>query len=221
MFRTGAVVCWIISAAALLAAEDGWKPLFDGKSLDGWVQKGGKAKYHVENGLLIGTSQPNTPNSFLCTAREYTNFILELEFKVDPGLNSGVQIRSTDKATEVEWKGKSFKAPEGRVHGIQVEIDTTSRAWTGGLYEEGRRGWLHSLTNNEAARKAFKQNDWNKFRIEAKGDHLSTEINGVHAAHMHDPHSKSGFIGLQVHGVGRRTNDLQIRFRNIRIQELP
>ena len=203
------------------AQETGWKPLFDGKTLEGWTQKGGKAKYRFENGELVGTSQPNTPNSFLCTTRGFTNFILELEFKVAPGLNSGVQIRSQDTASQVEWKDKTYKGAAGRVHGIQVEIDPSNRAWSGGLYEEGRRGWLHDLKENEAARKAFKQNEWNKFRIEADGDHIKTAINDVPAANLHDPHSKSGFIALQVHGVGGRTNDLEVRFRNVRIKELP
>jgi len=215
-------IVWFVSALALLGAEDaGMKMLFDGKSLDGWTQKGGKAKYTIENGEIVGTAQPKTPNSFLCTTRDYTNFILELEFKVARSLNSGVQIRSSDRASEVEWKGKTVKAPNGRVHGIQVEIDPSSRAWTGGLYEEGRRGWLNDLKANEPARQAFKQDAWNHFRIEANGDHIQTALNGVPAADLHDPHSKSGFIALQVHGVGTNTTPLEVRFRNIRIKELP
>jgi hypothetical protein len=165
----------IASVLIVAGAEDrGWKPLFDGRTLEGWIQKGGAAKYRVENGELVGTSQPNTPNSFLCTARDFTNFILELEFKVAPGLNSGVQIRSQDTASEVEWKGKTYRAPDGRVHGIQVEIDPSNRAWSGGLYEEGRRRWLKDLSENEPARKAFKQNEWNHFRVVAMGGIIRT-----------------------------------------------
>ena len=187
------------------------------------MQKGGQAKYSVQNGEIVGTSQPNTPNSFLCTTREFTNFILELEFNVAPGLNSGVQIRSHayDHPTSVEWKGKTYKVPAGRVHGYQIEIDPSPRAWTGGLYEEGRRGWFQNLTNNPTAQKAFRQNDWNKFHIEANGDHITSSINGVPATDYHDAMDPAGFIALQVHGVGKRTNDLDVRFRNIRIKELP
>lgn len=213
-----------LAATGLFAADDaGWKPLFNGKNTDGWSQKGGAAKYRVENGELIGISQPNTANSFLCTTREYTNFILEVEFKVAQSLNSGVQIRSHayDKPTQVEWQGKTFKVPAGRVHGYQVEIDTTARAWTGGIYEEGRRGWLNNLTNNPAAQKAFKQNEWNKFHIEAVGDSIKTSLNGVPAADLRDAMTPAGFIGLQVHGVGKRTEVLEVRFRNVRIKELP
>lgn len=222
MFIQRFAAVFLASAFALSAAEEaGWKALFDGKSLDGWTQKGGKAKYVITNGEIVGVSQPKTPNSFLCTTRDYTNFILELEFNVAEGLNSGVQIRSQDTASQVEWKGKTYKGAAGRVHGIQVEIDPSKRAWSGGLYEEGRRGWLNDLKENEPARKAFKPKEWNHYRIEANGEHIKTAINGVPAADFQDPISKSGFIGLQVHGVGNRTNDLQVRFRNIRIKELP
>lgn len=200
-----------------------WKSLFDGRSLDGWAQKGGKAKYRVEQGEIVGATQPNTPNSFLCTTRDYTNFILELEFKVAEGLNSGVQVRSHayDQPTELEWKGKTYKVKAGTVHGCQFEIDPSPRAWTGGLYEEGRRGWFNNLSNNIPAQKAFKQKEWNQFHLEAIGDHYKSTINGVPAADYHDAMDASGFIGLQVHGVGRRTNDLEVRFRDIRIQEIP
>ena len=83
-----------ISVSSVFAQEDGFQPLFDGESLDGWVQHGGEATYTIENGEIVGTSVPGTPNSFLCTEKPYANFILELDFKVDPKLNSGIQIRS-------------------------------------------------------------------------------------------------------------------------------
>lgn len=219
----GSFLAWAQPVTQERGTTVGWKQIFDGKTLNGWEQKGGAAKYRVENGELIGTTQPNTPNSFLCTTREFTNFVLELEFRVAPGLNSGVQIRSHayDKPTEVEWRGKTYKVKPGVVHGYQIEIDTSARAWTGGLYEEGRRGWLNNLTNNPAAQKAFKQNEWNKFHIEAIGDAIRTSLNGVPAADYKDSMNASGFIALQVHGVGKRTNDLEIRFRDIRIRELP
>lgn len=204
------------------ADEDGFVNLFNGKDLDGWVQHGGKAKYRVEDGQVVGTSVPNTTNSFLCTKKDYGNFILELEFKVDPGLNSGVQVRSQvyDKPTTVELNGKQFKFPADRVHGYQVEIDPSDRAWTGGIYDEGRRGWLNDLKNNEPARKAFKQKEWNKFRIECRGDSIKTWLNGVPAADLKDAVTPSGLIALQVHGVGQKKDTLEVRFRNIRIKEL-
>jgi hypothetical protein len=219
-----AVTAFLVLSVAAHAggAEEGWKNLFDGKDLEGWVQRGGHAKYSVENGEIVGTSVPNTGNSFLCTKRDYANFILELEFNVQNGLNSGIQVRSQcfDEPKTVEFGKKPIKIPAGRVHGYQVEIDPSARAWTGGLYDEGRRGWLVDLKANQPAREAFKAEKWNTFRIECKGDSIKTWLNGVPAADLHDPVTPSGFIALQVHGVGKKTNPLNVRWRNIRIKEL-
>jgi len=212
----------LFTCLALTQADDGFVPLFNGKDLDGWVQKGGKAKYRVEDGVVVGSSVPDTTNSFLCTAKEYGDFVLELQFKVDPALNSGVQIRSQcfDEAKEVEAGGKKFKIPAGRVHGYQVEIDPSARAYSGGIYDEGRRGWLADLKGNEAARKAFKAGDWNAFKVECRGASIKTWINGTAAADLTDDVTPKGFIALQVHGVGKKTEPLEVRWRNLRIKEL-
>ena len=209
-------------AAEAKADETGWQPLFDGKTLDGWVQRGGKAQYKIEDGIIVGSCVPNTPNSFLCTMRDFTNFVLQIEFKVDTGLNSGVQIRSHafDMPTQFEWKGRTVKVPAGRVHGLQAEIDTSTRAWSAGIYEEGARGWLNDLKNNEAARKAFKKDEWNKYHIECRGESIKTWINDVPAADLTDSRVASGFIALQVHGIGKTAKALNVRFRNVRIKEL-
>ncbi|HXG47886.1 MAG TPA: DUF1080 domain-containing protein [Methylomirabilota bacterium] len=226
--------CLVVWAASLVATslsnpaaepvgEPGWVSLFNGRDLEGWIQHGGKAIYRAEANQIVGSCVPNTPNSFLCTKRSYTNFVLELEFKGQPGLNSGVQIRSQvfDRPTEIDYQGRRITIPAGRVHGYQVEIDPTARAWSGGIYDEGRRGWLQDLKRNDAARAAIRTNDWNKFRIEARGDSIKTWLNGVPAADLRDSLTPAGFIGLQVHGVGRRQEKLEIRFRNLRIQEWP
>jgi len=197
-------------ASAAEKSDDGFTPLFDGKTLDGWTQRGGKAKYSVEDGTIVGCSVPNTSNSFLCTDRIFGDFILELEFKVDDGLNSGVQVRSNSLP--------SYK--NGRVHGYQVEIDPSARAWSGGIYDEGRRGWLNNLKENDPARKAFRHNAWNRFRIRCEGDSIKTWINGVAAADLKDSMTPEGFIALQVHGVGGKTTPMRVRFRDIRIKEL-
>ncbi|HMJ89681.1 MAG TPA: DUF1080 domain-containing protein [Candidatus Acidoferrum sp.] len=213
----------LAASIATAGAAENWVPLLSGTNLDGWAQRGGKANYRVEGGQIVGSSVPNTGNSFLCTSRDYTNFILELEFKPHNSMNSGVQIRSHsfDKATQVVSGGKTNKIGANRVHGYQVEIDPSKRAWTGGIYDEGRRGWLNDLSKNEEARKAYKSNDWNSFRIEARGDSIKTSLNGVPAADLKDSMTPAGFIALQVHGVGNNTNTMEVRFRNIRIQELP
>jgi hypothetical protein len=202
-----------IAPGPVLAAEADsapWTRLFDGTSLNGWVQRGGKASYRVDNGEIVGASVPKTANSFLCSEKDYGDFILELDFKVDPAMNAGVQFRSQSLP---DYK-------QGRVHGYQYEIDPSNRAWTGGIYDESRRGWLSDLKNNEPARMAFRQGEWNQLRIEAVGDSLRTWINGVPAASLKDSMTPKGFIGLQVHGVGDKTETMEIRWRNIRLREL-
>lgn len=187
-----------------------WVDLFNGRNLDGWIQRGGAAKYTVEDGVIVGTTVPKTPNSFLCTEKHYSNFILEVEYKVDPTLNCGVQIRSNSLP---DYKN-------GQVHGYQVEIDPADRGWSGGIYDEGRRGWLDDLSDNPAARYAFRQNDWNKYRIEAIGNRIRTFINGVPAADLTDDMTPTGFIALQVHGIGNREEALEVLYRHVRIQDL-
>src|SRR5207302_7527316 len=128
---------WFTPASSLSADND-WVSLFNGKDLDGWVQRGGKAKYRVEDGQVVGSSVPGTANSFLCTKKNYANFILELEFKVDHSLNSWVQIRSKcfNQPKTVELNGEKSNIPADRVHGYQVEIDHDDTTWTRGIYEE-------------------------------------------------------------------------------------
>jgi hypothetical protein len=207
---------WMILALMIVVAgctsnknDEPFVDLFNGKSLDGWHILGGKATYEVKDGGIVGTSVLNTSNTFLCSDKLYGDFILEVEYKVDPKLNSGIQIRTNS-------------IPEygnGRVHGYQIEIDPSERAWSAGIYEEGRRGWLNNLTKNPEAQKAFKQNDWNLYRIEAIGDTLKTWINGVPAAHLIDDMTSKGFIGLQVHGIGKDKNKegTQVTWRAVRI----
>jgi hypothetical protein len=214
-----------LSACGLARADDepGFRPLFDGKTLAGWVQKGGKAKYEVEDGVIVGTTVLNTHNSFLCTDRDYGDFILEVEFKVDPGMNSGVQIRSEytaeAKPLNTTRSGKPVTVPADCVYGYQVEIDPSNRAWSGGIYDEKRRAWLDDLEGQTEARKAFKQGEWNKFRVECKGPSIKTWINGVAAADLTDDMTPKGFIGLQVHST-KKEEPMQVRWRNIKIKEL-
>jgi len=191
------------------AAQDGWRPLFDGRSLDGWVQCNGSAPYTVEDGTITGRTVVKSPNSFLCSKESFGDFILEYEVKLESPANSGVQIRSTwDPAIK-----------NGRVHGLQVEIDPTERAWTGGLYDESRRGWLHPLTGQDAARKAFRMGEWNTFRVEAIGPSVRTWVNGVPAADVLDDLTPRGIIALQVHAVGDDAAKAgqTVRFRNLRV----
>ncbi len=212
-FHNSFIVCLFVTSILLSCGDSKkdstpWVNLFDGKTLNGWNQKGGNAKYEVVDGTIVGTTVHNTPNSFMTTDKMYGDFILELEYKVDPSMNSGIQIRSNSLP--------SYR--NGRVHGYQVEIDPSERAWSGGIFDEARRGWLNPLGDNPQAQKAFKQNDWNHYRIEAIGDTIKTWVNGVPAAHLIDDKTDSGFIALQVHSIGKnKTEGTQIVWRNIKI----
>jgi len=211
--RTFAAVLTIVFslfATQSTAQQAGWVELFNGEDMEGWIQRGGKANYTAKDGMIEGSTVPNTPNSFLCTEKNYGDFELQLEFKVDPQLNSGIQIRSI---SDPEIKN-------GRVHGYQVEIDPSERAWSCGIYDEGRRGWLFDLKDNPEARYAFKQNEWNHYRIVAVGDSIKTWINGVAAADLTDDMTSEGFIALQVHGVGGRKDPIKVTWRNIRLREI-
>jgi len=209
--------CLILMSISLItnafAADDRysdvkWKNIFDGKGLGGW-NKIGPAEYYVEDGSIVGKTVKASYNSFLRTNMEYGDFILELDFMVDPKMNSGIQIRSHS----VEGKDHT------KVVGYQVEIDPAERAWSCGIYDEARRGWLNNLEDNEPARKAFKQNQWNHYRIEAIGDSIKTWINGVPAADMVDSVDQNGFIALQVHGTSS-DEPMLVKWKNIRIKKL-
>lgn len=183
--------------------------LFNGKDLKGWKILNGKAKYEVKNGEIIGTTVAGEPNSFLVTEEVYGDFILSLEFKIDSGTNSGIQFRSESKPDY----------QKGRVHGYQLEIDPSSRAWTGGIYDEARRLWLYPLEYNPSAKKAFKLKEWNTVRIECIGNTLRTFVNGVPTSHVIDDMTPKGFIALQVHAVSKPEDaGKQVRWRNIKFQ---
>jgi Domain of Unknown Function (DUF1080) len=189
--------------------KEKWVSLFDGKTLNGWNQKNGKALYTVEKGEIVGTTVAKTTNSFLCTNVEYGDFIFEVELKVENAMNSGIQFRSLSKP---EYQ-------DGRVHGYQMEVDPTDRAWSGGIYDEARRDWLYIPNFNPEGKKAFKMGDWNKYRIEAIGSSIRTWINGVPTAHLVDDMTAKGFIALQVHAIyGSMKEGMKIRWKNIRIQ---
>ena len=232
---------WLIAASAFSAgawAEDAgeWHSLFNGKDLSGWTVKINKHPagdnyadtFRVEDGVIIGRSAPNTTNTFMTTDREFGDFILELDFKIDSKdkFNSGIQIRSHSRPEKVKGKDEE----QQRVYGYQVEMDTDpARPWTGGIYFEGgskerKAGWLNDLSKNEPAQKARKLDEWNHIKIVAKGREIKTWLNGVLAADFTDSDEKAfvpkGFIALQVHSVGGKTDPLEVRWKNIKLTAL-
>lgn len=179
------------------------------KDLGNWQQLNGSARYDLEDGTITGTTVANSVNSFLCTKTNYGDFILEFDTWFDPQMNSGVQIRSESKPDY----------QNGRVHGYQVELDPSERAWSGGIYDESRRGWLYPLDKNPEGQKALKVGEWNHYRVEAIGNSIRTWINGIPCADLVDDMTHSGFIALQVHSIGNDTSKtgLQVKWKNIKI----
>ena len=195
--------------APRLMAEDGFVSLFNGQNLTGWTIKGGDGKYSVEDGTIVGVVNDAQRNTFLCSEKEYENFIFKAEFKFDQNFNSGIQFRSKAQ-------------PEGnrqRVYGYQYEMDADRM--TGAIYDEGRRGrWLNVVTDEltEKTRKAFKQGEWNEVEIQCVGPSIRTWLNGQLISDFYDTLSDRGFFGLQVHSANQPG---QVRWRNIRVKELP
>lgn len=186
-----------------------WQNLFNGKDLNGWKLLNGHAKFDAVNGVIVGTTVFNEPNTFLATEKDYGDFIVEFEFKLDDNMNSGVQFRSESKA--------DFR--NGRVHGYQFEIDPSPRAWTAGIYDEARRDWLYPIDYNPAVKNEFKLHEWNKARIECIGNSMRTFLNGKPAADLVDDMTPKGFIALQVHQIGKAEEaGRKIYWKNIRIQ---
>jgi len=199
----------IVLICSLSSVHGQWIKLFNEKNLEGWKLLNGQATFEVKDKEIIGTTRINTSNSFLATEKTYGDFILELEFKVDGNTNSGIQIRSESKPEYLN----------GRVYGYQVEIDPSSRAWTGGLYDEARRDWLYPMEYNASAKKVFRKGQWNKVRVECIGPVIRTWINGIAASSVVDDLTMQGFIALQVHAVSKPEEaGQQVHFRNIQIQ---
>ncbi len=213
-----------------------WKYLFNGKDLTGWTVRSGTAMFEVVDGMIVGTTVPMTPNSFLCTDREYGDFELELEVHCDPELNSGIQVRSqiAEEGTQVTIrknpdKPKTITLPRDRVYGYQVEIAKAESGRSGGVYDEARRFvFLDDLAEKPKSQAAFKDDQWNHIRIRCSSDRIQTWVNDVVCADVRDDKNSKGIIGLQVHGnisvtgrvIKKEYHKHQVRFRNIRIREL-
>lgn len=187
---------------------EGWTSLFSGKDLAGWTQRNGWAAYRIDGDSILGTTATDSPNSFLCSDKEYSDFELRFEVKVDPALNSGVQIRSKS----IPEKDK------GRVHGPQVEI-MKGPGQSGYIYGESTgRNWI---SPSQPSHEHMKNNEWNQYHVRAVGTRLQTWINGKLIEDITDPQSfLSGFIGLQVHGIGKNQGPFQVQWRKIEIRDL-
>ena len=200
----------LIAMVSCKTSDKQWEDLIK-KDLGNWQHINGPALYELKDGIIIGTAVMGSPSddSFLCTKAGYSDFILELDTWFDPKMNSGIQIRSENRPDYLD----------NQVYGYQVELDASPRAWTGGIYDESRRLWLYTLDINPAGKKAFKNNEWNHLRIEAIGNSIRTWVNGIPCADLIDDMTPTGFIALQVHGIGNDSSQagIQAKWKNVRI----
>lgn len=219
----------------LETSKNPWIDLFNGIDLDGWELKldGGESEdgfmpFTVENKMIVSTARLGSPNGYLSTIKEYDNFVLEWEVKIDTTLNSGVQIRghvwekdttTTYLAGNGETQERNWEA--GTVWGYQIEVDPSTRRWSGGLYEPRNRGWIVDLVDNKVAGEAFDRTGWNKMKVEINETRIKTWVNGMLAVDTNDDVLKTGFIGLQYHKVYNKTQEhKKVYWRKIRIKEL-
>jgi hypothetical protein len=202
-------------------AADGWVELFNGTTLDGWVQRNGRATYRAAAGAIVGRTSEGSPNSFLATEQAYGDFELEFEVRVDDALNSGIQIRSR---TRERATGEEPDEHAGRVFGPQVEIEA-SPGLAGYIYGEAMgRGWLTPAVRL-VPHGHFRNGAWNRYRIVAEGPRIRTWINGepiedLTEAAAYASHAE-GFIGLQVHSIEPGTGPYEVAWRHLRVRELP
>ena len=193
--------------------EKGWQQLFDGKTLNGWTKMAGTADYKIEDGAIVGITTAGSPNTFLVNNKKFTgDFVLEMEVKMDDSTtNSGIQFKSNyDSAAN---KGK------GRIFGYQFELDPSSRKWSGGVYDEGRREWLYPASLNSKAQTLFTTGVFHKIKVECSGATIKTWLDGVAVAYVIDTLKRNeGLIALQVHSISRADQaGIKLYWKNIRI----
>jgi hypothetical protein len=202
---------------AVAANEQGFVPLLvpqpgvswfeNGKPLNGWVKRGGDATFTVEGDSLVGKRGPGV-NTFLCTEKRYSNFILKFDVKYDTECNSGVQFRSDVRSKD----GKEL------LFGYQCEI--LPEKDTANIYDEHRRNRYLIPQTPELQTKidqVFKKDGWNEIVIQCVGTSIKTWLNGEKITDFNDLESNEGIFGLQVHSGEQG----QVRWRNIQIKELP
>ena len=224
----------LIFITTIVSAQNQDSEIFNGSNLDGWVNYGG-GKFFVEDQCIVAEAINGIPNTFLHTEKKYQNFELEFDVKLDTVLNSGVQIRSNiyQKDTQtIRWGGRfdengdkmiiRKKRSAGRFWGYQIEIDPTSRAWSGAIYEEAGRGFLHTPGINQEVKSALKPLEWNHFRVRVKDHHIQSWVNGVMVGDVYDDLTDNGYIALQLHGIGNNKlkANKKIRWKNLSLKEL-
>jgi len=182
--------------------------LFDGKSFEGWegdVQK----TFRIQDGAVVGGSlSAKVPrNEFLCTRRNYKNFVLRVKFKLlGTGANAGVQFRSKRIPNHHEVTG--------------YQADMGDPEWWGCLYDESRRKKVLAKADFAAVNKVLKRNDWNEYLIRCEGKRVQLAINGLQTVDYIEPEDsieQDGVICLQIHGG----SPSEAWYKDVSIEELP
>ncbi|HTE27386.1 3-keto-disaccharide hydrolase [Flavitalea sp.] len=174
--------------------------IFNGKDLSGWTVHGTE-KWYVENGELICESGPDKKYGYLSTDKNYQDFELDVEFKQEANGNSGIFIRSGIEGVKIS--------------GWQVEVAPLNHN-SGGIYESYGRNWL--IKPKPEDEKWLKTGEWNQMKIRAKGDEVTTWLNGHQMVNLKDEKigQGKGFIALQIHDGG----GIKVRWKNMKIKEL-
>jgi hypothetical protein len=191
--------------------KEGFTDLYNGENLDGWTPLGGHCTFEAKGDIIVGTTVPGSPSTYLSTDRDdYTDFIFTAEVKWIVNGNSGIMFRAQSKPGEKNVT----------VFGPQCEMEGTDlvRGWSGGIFGQSAGGWAYPLwlEAHEEARKAIQPDGWNRVTIQAIGTNVKTWVNGVPAANWETEEYTSGFFGLQVHSGQKGT----IHFRDIKVKEL-
>lgn len=186
--------------AVLFNSPTGFKKIFNGRNLDGWTIHGTE-KWYVERGELVCESGPDKQYGYLSTNKNYSDFLLDLKFKLEANGNSGVFIRSGIEGTKIS--------------GWQVEVAPAGHH-TGGIYESYGRGWL--IQPSAEGEKMLRPDRWNHLRIKVIGDEVTTWLNGKQIVNLKDEKigKGKGFIALQIHDGG----GIKVRWKDIRVKEL-
>ncbi len=203
-------LCTVLAAALTFAQGSGWVSLFDGKTMNGWrkmaVHGGNGGLWEVQGGALVGNQEPDHKGGLVGTEKTYSDFEIELEFKVDMPVDTGLFLRTREDGM-----------------GYQITIDYRKDGYVGSLYAPAEGGFIQA---NKAWESYFKKNGWNKLRarIEGQPAHVQAWLNGIKTIDFQDNRNRfpaSGYIGLQVHGGADAWGDTsRARYRNIRIKEL-
>ncbi len=172
-----------------------WKTIFNGSDLKGWSVVGSTGKVWVADSTMYLQKRSNTKeHTLIRTNKKYTNFILELDSKIDPEFNTGIILRSIgtpDTATV-------------SLYGYQVKIDPSpTRKWSGGIFDDYGNGWhwLYTLKDDARARAAYTIGKWNHIRVEAIGNNIKVWVNGIPTCNLINNKYKKGYIALKIHSM--------------------